>query len=148
MRGGDMRQFYVRDVLWLTMAVAFAVGWRLEWLKSSTIRAEHHQLVKKIALYAEAGRNTANEAAIWRESAKSQRARADFVSDQLYDRQNLHTFCPKCGTSVKFPEMKGKPWTPPEGSLWPDAPKPASLIVEPAGIILNHLGPDPASPLE
>jgi hypothetical protein len=120
-----MFRFTIRDVLWLTTITALAVAWYLHWRDFSSdntkLRNQVSSLSQDRIVAYQAAVDIQKRADEWQRYAEEERRRADFVSDQLYDRNRLTQSCPKCGETVSFPRMSGKPWVPPDGSLWPDA---------------------------
>jgi hypothetical protein len=106
-----MFRFTLRELVMATLIVAMSLGWYLNWAAMSReltgCRKSNAHL-----------RRVQEEAVLWARSAKEQMLRANFVSDQLHDRQKLKCQCPKCGTLVSFPPLGHRPWQPPPGSIW------------------------------
>jgi len=102
-----MFRFSIRELVLATIVVGIGLGWWVTTNENAKLRAAHARLL-----------SIEEEAIEWKRSAKEQKLRADYVSDQLHDRQRLHRLCPSCGTLVAFPPLSGKPWRPPADSIW------------------------------
>jgi hypothetical protein len=131
-----MFRFTIRDVLWLTVVVALAVGWSLSWFVS---RAEIDRLLREQvaaqeqrdewALMAEAfqQQSTASE-----RSAEEQQRRAEYLAAQLQDRRRREL---PVAPALKLPEG----WThtitvstpPMELNPSPTTGLPAGQVVQP-----------------
>jgi hypothetical protein len=139
-----MFRFTIRDVLWLTVVVAVGVAWAVNWhlfsKETKHLNDVNADLHEEIAFLRRASVILSRQSAEWEESATEQRKRADFVSNEVHNRKALTVRCPDCGNSVAVPKSPD-PWTPPAGSLWPDAPpQPAHRRRAPSKTI-----PDPYS---
>lgn len=120
-----MFRFTIRDVLWLTVVVGLGVGWRLNWSalnkNSDGLRHSLEMAQYDRDLWKDAAGEIQRQSDEWERSAREQERRAEYVSDQLYDRKRLKQQCPECGSTVTFGPMAGKPWSPPEDSHWQTA---------------------------
>ena len=102
-----MFRFTVRELALTIIVVCAGLGWWVTTKENVKLRDEHTRLLL-----------IEKEAVEWKRSAKEQKARADFVSDQLHDKLHLHRPCPMCGTLVQFPPLEGNPWKPAANSIW------------------------------
>jgi hypothetical protein len=102
-----MFRFTIRELVLVVVVVGTGLGLWIAHRDNARLNAENAYLLR-----------VQEEAALWKRSAKEQKLRADFVSDQFHDKLRLHRECPQCGTLVRFPPLEGRPWTPPDKSIW------------------------------
>jgi hypothetical protein len=102
-----MLRFTIRELTMLVIVIGAGLGWWTTQRENAKLRDENNYLL-----------SVKEEAIEWKRSAKEQKLRADFVSDQLHDRSRLHRPCTVCGKLVAFPPLEGNPWKPAADSIW------------------------------
>ena len=102
-----MFRFTIRELVLVVVVIGMGLGLWIAHRENARLRAENSYLLR-----------VKEEAVEWKRSATEQKLRADFVSDQLHNKRRLHRECPQCGMLVQFPPLEGRPWRPPDNSIW------------------------------